>query len=76
MTYKLDLLRQGLESLPPEVQVNPLRVAVHHLRHLGDRDTRSLIPLNNNPLFLFKATQIQKKKKISHTSGLFFDCVT
>lgn len=37
VTHKLDLLRQALESLPPEVQVNPLRVAVHHSRHLGTK---------------------------------------
>lgn len=62
VTYKLDLPRQAPESLPPEVQVNPLRVAVHHSRHLG---TETQVPRCCG----FHSESQKKKKK--HTQIAF-----
>lgn len=42
ITYNLDLLRHRLKNLSPEVQVNPLGAAVHHLRHLGRQSHKML----------------------------------
>lgn len=47
-TYSLDLLRHHLENLSPQVKVDPLRVAVHHLRHLGNVERTVLLRIFHN----------------------------